>query len=93
MGTKLGKSVTVWMLKSTNTNSFLAIETQSFVYPSYWLCPYYEICENKLVIGAHRVDVEERARQWNKAFKQLKVKPIKVRVSLESLAEESTDEK
>lgn len=77
-------NITVWMLKDINTNSFLAISTQDSPYP-YWLCPYFEICEGKMVVGEYRLNIEHIAKKWNKAHRQHKVKPIKVRVSLEFL--------
>lgn len=86
MKTKLGKSVTVWMLKSVNTDSFLAIDGD------FWLCPYYQICKSEMIVGPHKVDVEHIAKWWNRSHKLHKVEPVKVRVSLEFLAEEADDE-
>lgn len=92
MRTKLGKSVTLWMLKSTNTNSFLAIDSRSFVYPAHWLCPYYDICRYEMVVSTNKIGVESVARQWNKTYRQDKVKPVKVRVTLEFLSKGANDE-
>lgn len=86
MKTKRGKSFTVWMLKNTIIDSFLAS------YPAYVLCSYWDICEYGMVVSDHKADVEQIARQFNEKSELLKVKPVKVRVSLEILSEESTDE-
>lgn len=96
MKTKLDKSVTFWMLKSTNTNSFLAFDTLCFTddlnFPPCHLCAFERTLGSEMVFGRYKKNVQEIARQWNKSHKKRKVTPVKVRITLEFISKGANDE-
>lgn len=84
------RSITFWMLKDINKDSFVAFSTLRFTddlnFPPCHLCAFERILGNEMVFGRYKKNIQEIARQWNKSHKKRKVAPVKVRITLEFLS-------